>query len=75
MVALIIKATFFFNKRYSLIKKCVDISYFCHKIRKMRKITHYILYILITYYLYSPFEYPMQRKRQGENTASGTGSC
>ncbi len=48
MVALIIKATFFFNKRYSLIKKCVDISYFCHKIRKMRKITHYILYILIT---------------------------
>ena len=33
MVALIIKATFFFNKRYSLIKKCVDISYFCHKIR------------------------------------------
>ena len=65
MVALIIKATFFFNKRYSLIKKCVDISYFCHKIRKMRKIN----------YLYSPFEYPMQRKRQGENTASGTGSC
>ena len=26
----------------------MDISYFCHKIRKMRKITHYILYILIT---------------------------
>jgi len=26
----------------------VDISYFCHKIRKMRIITHYILYILIT---------------------------
>ena len=25
----------------------MDISYFCHKIRKMRKITHYILYILI----------------------------
>ena len=27
----------------------MDISYFCHKIRKMKKITHYILYILITY--------------------------
>ena len=26
----------------------MDISYFCHKIRKMRNITHYILYILIT---------------------------
>ena len=26
----------------------MDISYFCRKIRKMRKITHYILYILIT---------------------------
>ena len=26
----------------------MDISYFCHKIRKMIKITHYILYILIT---------------------------
>ena len=26
----------------------MDISYFCHKIRKMRIITHYILYILIT---------------------------
>ena len=25
----------------------MDISYFCRKIRKMRKITHYILYILI----------------------------
>ena len=49
MVALIIKATFFFNKRYSLIKKCVDISYFCRKNRKMRKITHYILYILIAF--------------------------
>ena len=49
MVALIIKAAFFFNKRYSLIKKCVDISYFCRKNRKMRKITHYILYILIAF--------------------------
>ena len=27
----------------------MDISYFCHKIRKMRKITHYILYILIAF--------------------------
>ena len=26
----------------------MDISYFCHKIRKMRKITHYILYIMIS---------------------------
>ena len=26
----------------------MDISYFCRKIRKMKKITHYILYILIT---------------------------
>ena len=27
----------------------MDISYFCRKIRKMRKITHYILYILIAF--------------------------